>query len=123
MPATRTQLRSTKESIDDIDKASIVVEEIQDLADCKIHYPLSEKDRNTFKTRDGKRVTPHQWQYTTSLEQFLVAVLRRTRTYASLLGKVRRDQVGSALRNNPFATVCALPPHHRIKYVHWWILW
>ncbi|KAG2139706.1 6-O-methylguanine DNA methyltransferase [Suillus clintonianus] len=115
MPAVRTQLRSTNGAIDThktiISRASIVGEEMQDLADCKMHYPLSEKERNTFKTRDGKRVTPHQW----AVYDFTRTIpCGRVTTYKDIsvaLGQGSPRSVGSALRNNPFAPFV---PCHRI---------
>ncbi|KIK38323.1 hypothetical protein CY34DRAFT_809449 [Suillus luteus UH-Slu-Lm8-n1] len=115
MPALRTQLRSSKASVNArkavISRISIVGEEIQDLADCKIHYPLSEHERKTFKTRDGKRVTPHQW----AVYDFTRTIpCGRVTTYKDIcvaLGQGSPRSVGSALRNNPFAPFV---PCHRI---------
>ncbi|KAG0697102.1 6-O-methylguanine DNA methyltransferase [Suillus ampliporus] len=116
MPAIRTQLRSMKGAINNGHKTttsttSIVREEMQDLTDCKIHYPLSEKERNAFKTRDGKRVTPHQW----AVYDFTRTIpCGRVTTYKDIcvaLGQGSPRSVGSALRNNPFAPFV---PCHRI---------
>ncbi|KAG1817705.1 6-O-methylguanine DNA methyltransferase [Suillus subaureus] len=116
MPAIRTQSRSTKSAIDErkktIARASIpVVEEMQDLADCEMYYPLSEEGRNTFKTHDGKRVTPHQW----AVYDFTRTIpCGRVTTYKDIciaLGQGSPRSVGSALRNNPFAPFV---PCHRI---------
>ncbi|KAG1768813.1 6-O-methylguanine DNA methyltransferase [Suillus occidentalis] len=117
MPAIRTQLRSTKAAIHGrettTERAStlVVVDEMQNLADCNMHYPLSEKDRNTFKTHDGKRVTPHQW----AVYDFTRAIpCGRVTTYKNIcvaLGQGSPRSVGSALRNNPFAPFV---PCHRI---------
>ncbi|KAG1850201.1 6-O-methylguanine DNA methyltransferase [Suillus subalutaceus] len=116
MPAIRTQSRSTKAAIDEHKTATtrdsiLVVEEMQDLADCKMNYPLSEKDRNTFKTHDGKRVTPHQW----AVYDFTRTIpCGRVTTYKDIcvaLGQGSPRSVGSALRNNPFAPFV---PCHRI---------
>ncbi|KAG2108311.1 6-O-methylguanine DNA methyltransferase [Suillus cothurnatus] len=116
MPAIRTELHSTKSAIDrrktTTSRASIpVVEETQDLADCKMNYPLSEKDRNTFKTQNGKRVTPHQW----AVYDFTRTIpCGRVTTYKDICVALRQGSprsVGSALRNNPFAPFV---PCHRI---------
>ncbi|KAG1776087.1 6-O-methylguanine DNA methyltransferase [Suillus placidus] len=114
MPAIRTQLSPTKRATDGhktTSRAFIVVEEMQDLADCKMHYPLSDKDRNTFKTHDGKRVTPHQW----AVYDFTRTIpCGRVTTYKDIcvaLGQGSPRSVGSALRNNPFAPFV---PCHRI---------
>lgn len=115
MPAIRTPLRSSKGSANAdkavISRVSIVGEEIQDLADCKIHYPLSEHERKTFKTRDGKHVTPHQW----AVYDFTRTIpCGRVTTYKDIcvaLGQGSPRSVGSALRNNPFAPFV---PCHRV---------
>ncbi|KAJ8586058.1 DNA binding methylated-DNA--cysteine S-methyltransferase [Rhizopogon salebrosus TDB-379] len=114
MPAIRTQLRSTK--VDAINKslaitASAVEQEMQDLTDCKINYPLTEHERKAFKTSDGKRVTPHQW----AVYDFSRTIpCGRVTTYKDIcvaLGQGSPRSVGSALRNNPFAPFV---PCHRI---------
>ncbi|KAG1740195.1 6-O-methylguanine DNA methyltransferase [Suillus paluster] len=115
MPVIRTQLRPMKGDINGHKTitltASIVEEEMQDLSDCKMHYPLSETERNALKTRDGKRVTPHRW----AVYDFTRTIpCGRVTTYKDIcvaLGQGSPRSVGSALRNNPFAPFV---PCHRI---------
>ncbi|KAG2124937.1 6-O-methylguanine DNA methyltransferase [Suillus cothurnatus] len=116
MPAIRTQSSSKKSAINGhkitTSRISIlVVEEVQDLADCKMNDPLSEKDCSTFKTHDIKRITPHQW----AVYDFTrIIPCGRVTTYKDIciaLGQNSPRSVGSALRNNPFAPFV---PCHRI---------
>ncbi|KAG1741355.1 6-O-methylguanine DNA methyltransferase [Suillus lakei] len=129
MPAVRTRLRSTKGSINVhktmISRALMVGEEMQDLADCKMHYLLSKTERKTRPTARqaacietaqdyswySQRVTPHQravYDFTRTIPCGCVTTYKEI---CIALGQGSPRSVGSALRKNPFAPFV---PCHRI---------
>ncbi|KAN0098107.1 6-O-methylguanine DNA methyltransferase, DNA binding domain containing protein [Tylopilus felleus] len=76
-----------------------------------VEYPLDGPARASFRTRDGKKITEHQW----AVYDFSRTIPRgRVTTYGALckaLGQGSPRSVGSALRHNPFAPFV---PCHRV---------
>uniref|UniRef100_A0A8H7XKA4 Methylated-DNA--protein-cysteine methyltransferase n=1 Tax=Psilocybe cubensis TaxID=181762 RepID=A0A8H7XKA4_PSICU len=75
-----------------------------------IYYPRTSEDRVKFRTKSGKKLTPHQW----AVYDFVKTIPKgRVATYkdvAYAAGGSPRS-VGGALRNNPFSPYV---PCHRI---------
>ncbi|CAE6411742.1 unnamed protein product [Rhizoctonia solani] len=67
------------------------------------YFPRSQVERASFRTKAGKKVTPHQWavyDHILSIPQGNVATYK---SVCDALGQGSPRSVGSALRNNPFA--------------------
>ncbi|KAF9236899.1 6-O-methylguanine DNA methyltransferase [Melanogaster broomeanus] len=122
MPAIRTKLIVSKPvvAINKVPKHDVsstpkhlvaVSRDPQDLSTCSMEYPLGEKARSTFSTKDGKKVTAHQW----AVYDFALTIpCGRVTTYKDLclaIGEGSPRSVGSALRKNPFAPFV---PCHRV---------
>ncbi|KAK7023510.1 hypothetical protein VNI00_016728 [Paramarasmius palmivorus] len=76
----------------------------------EIYYPESATERDTYKTKDGKRVPSHHWD----VYDFTKTIPRgKVTTYKEVCRAVGGSprSVGNALRNNPFAPHI---PCHRV---------
>jgi len=119
MPAVRTD----KENITHAEKQAVnskknqeammfpVRENAEDLADCKVEYPLSSSERTSFRTKAGKRVTPHQWAIYDYARTIPCGKVTTYKDIATALNEGSPRSVGNALKNNPFAPFV---PCHRI---------
>ncbi|KIJ59774.1 hypothetical protein HYDPIDRAFT_118123 [Hydnomerulius pinastri MD-312] len=124
MPAVRAKLVLSKPAPKKTLKPSAipnafvaVSKVVQDMSICEMEFPLDETARSTFKTKEGKKVTPHQW----AVYDFTRTIpCGRVTTYKDLcaaLGQGSPRSVGSALRNNPFAPF--VPCHRIIASTHY----
>ncbi|KAH8115642.1 methylated-DNA--cysteine S-met [Phellopilus nigrolimitatus] len=76
-----------------------------------VHYPTNTSERETFRTKEGNKVTAHQWAV---YDAALKIPCGKVTTYGglcTLLGGGSPRSVGSALRKNPFAPRV---PCHRV---------
>ncbi|GJJ07995.1 hypothetical protein Clacol_002202 [Clathrus columnatus] len=74
-------------------------------------YPLEETERRTFKTKEGKAITAHQWAVYDFVRTIPVGKVTTYKVVCSALGAGSPRSVGTALRNNPFAPFV---PCHRV---------
>ncbi|CEL62248.1 methylated-DNA- [Rhizoctonia solani AG-1 IB] len=83
----------------------------QEVQPAGIYFPRTEAERTSFRTKDSKRVTRHQW----AVYDYILNIPKgNVTTYKSVcngLGQGSPRSVGSALRINPFAPYV---PCHRI---------
>ncbi|KAF8581987.1 DNA binding methylated-DNA--cysteine S-methyltransferase [Ramaria rubella] len=86
-------------------------EEVVDLAQCDITYPLDSKARSAFKNSKGKALTPHQWAIYDFTRKVPVGKVTTYKDICAALGEGSPRSVGTALRNNPFAPFV---PCHRV---------
>jgi len=77
----------------------------------EVTYPLSSSERTSFRTKAGKRVTPHQWAVYDYVRKIPCGKVTTYQGVAVALRQGSPRSVGGALRNNPFAPFV---PCHRI---------
>ncbi|KAF8642934.1 hypothetical protein AX16_009322 [Volvariella volvacea WC 439] len=75
-----------------------------------IYFPTSKHERSTFKTKAGRRVTPHQWAVYDYVKTIPAGTVSTYKDVCLAVGGSPRS-VGSALRTNPFAPYI---PCHRV---------
>ncbi|TFK53327.1 DNA binding methylated-DNA--cysteine S-methyltransferase [Heliocybe sulcata] len=74
-------------------------------------YPLTQTDRDAFRTNSGKKVTDHQWAVYDHILQVPEGKVTTYKRVCLAIGAGSPRSVGSALRNNPFAPYV---PCHRV---------
>ncbi|KAI3616997.1 6-o-methylguanine dna methyltransferase [Moniliophthora roreri] len=114
MPAVRrTRMTITEVTLENLGNANTPdSNETLRTTDSKdeMYYPENAIERDTFKTKDGKRVPPHHWD----VYDFTKTIPRgKVTTYKEVCQAVGGSprSVGNALRNNPFAPYI---PCHRV---------
>lgn len=80
------------------------------LASSTISYPTGNA-RSSFRRKDGKKVTPHQWAVYDFILKIPCGNVSTYKHICDALGEGSPRSVGSALRNNPFAPFV---PCHRV---------
>ncbi|KAL0948918.1 hypothetical protein HGRIS_009027 [Hohenbuehelia grisea] len=83
----------------------------KDFSNCDITYPTSVVDRQSFRTKEGKRVTEHQWAVYDFTRTIPVGKVATYKSVCAALGEGSPRSVGNALRNNPFVPFV---PCHRV---------
>ncbi|KAG7441636.1 DNA binding methylated-DNA--cysteine S-methyltransferase [Guyanagaster necrorhizus] len=77
---------------------------------CDTFYPIEPTERALYRTNDGKKVTPYQWDVYDFTRKIPCGNVTTYKTVSSAIGGSPRS-VGGALRNNPFAPYV---PCHRV---------
>ncbi|KAF9040785.1 6-O-methylguanine DNA methyltransferase, partial [Panaeolus papilionaceus] len=75
-----------------------------------IYYPLTHVERMTYTTKEGKKITSHQWAVYDAIMQIPKGKVTTYKHVAEAAGGSARS-VGGALRSNPFAPFV---PCHRV---------
>jgi len=115
MPAVRTSSKFFKTSAcqEDVAEAPVIV----DAADVPgIFYPLSPKDRASYRDKDGKAVTDFQFAVYDFIRGVPVGKVTTYKDICAGLGQGSPRSVGAALRRNPFAPY--IPCHRVIASTH-----
>ncbi|EIW81728.1 methylated-DNA--cysteine S-met [Coniophora puteana RWD-64-598 SS2] len=76
-----------------------------------MYYPTDAHSRRTFRTKEGKAVTPHQWAVYDFTRTIPCGRVTTYKDMCTALGEGSPRSVGTALRRNPFAPFV---PCHRI---------
>ncbi|KAF9649850.1 methylated-DNA--cysteine S-met, partial [Thelephora ganbajun] len=77
----------------------------------KVFYPKGEIQRESYRTKDGKKVPPHHWRVYDLIQQIPAGKVTTYKVICNALGEGSPRSVGTALANNPFAPFI---PCHRI---------
>ncbi|KAK0448121.1 6-O-methylguanine DNA methyltransferase [Armillaria borealis] len=77
---------------------------------CDTFYPIQPAERASYRTKDGKKITPHQWDVYDFTQKIPRGNVTTYKVVSSAIGGSPRS-VGGALRNNPFAPYV---PCHRV---------
>ncbi|KAK0455702.1 6-O-methylguanine DNA methyltransferase [Desarmillaria tabescens] len=77
---------------------------------CDTFYPIQPSERASYRTKDGKKVTPYQWEVYDFTRKIPCGNVTTYKAVSSAIGGSPRS-VGGALRSNPFAPYV---PCHRV---------
>ncbi|KAF8638118.1 hypothetical protein AX17_002438 [Amanita inopinata Kibby_2008] len=88
----------------------MVTSRLQAMDKRDVHYPQTATERASFKLKNGKCVTPHQWDVYDHILSIPVGKVTTYKNVSSAIGGSPRS-VGNALRNNPFSPYV---PCHRV---------
>ncbi|KAK0492790.1 6-O-methylguanine DNA methyltransferase [Armillaria luteobubalina] len=114
MPAIRTSVNSITSSI--LKSGPPLGSELQGKVaksqeqPCDTFYPIQPAERASYRTKDGKKVTLHQWDVYDFTRKIPRGNVTTYKVVSSAIGGSPRS-VGGALRNNPFSPYV---PCHRV---------